>query len=348
MVVYSPKLTNPVPSTWVQGAPIATGTYNPDWNKTPVVDPAVDAPPVDNSIQVQANADREAMARQAQQQTYENQIRAAEEAKRQSSAITTMKGVLESYGLTSLYDRVVGFVKEGYEPETISVLIRTTPEYKARFPAMDELARKGRAISEGEYIQYEQAASGLERRYGLPEGMLMGNVTKLLTNEVSATEMNDRVMLASAASIQAPQDVKDMFKTYYNIDSGGMTAYFLDPDVATPLLEKQYAASIIGTEATRQGIGIDAYGAENLQSLGVSQDQARQGFGTVAASAGLTSGRGDVTSQKELIAGTLAGDQAAQANIARAAGSRVGRFQQGGEFLSTQQGAVGLGSAATR
>ena len=176
----------------------------------------------------------------------------------------------------------------------------------------------------------------------------MGNVTKLLTNEVSASELNDRVLLASAAAIQSPQDIRDQFKEYYGIDTGGLTAYFLDPDVATPLLEKRYAATIIGTEASRQGIGIDVYGAENLQSLGVSQEQAREGFGTVAASRNLMQGRGDVVSQDEMIQGTLAGSQTAQANIERARGSRLAQFSGGGEFLSNQQGAVGLGSAATR
>ena len=303
---------------------------------------------VDNSLEVQRMADEAAMARQLQQQQYEAAVRAAQEAQRQQNATATMKALLESYNLSSLYDTVVNFIKQGYDPEAISVLIRTTPEYKTRFPAMEELAKKGRAISEAEYISYEQTASGLERRYGLPEGMLMGNVTKLLTNEVSASELNDRVLLASAASIQAPQDIKDQFKNYYGIDTGGLTAYFLDPDVATPLLEKRYAATIIGNEASRQGIGIDVYGAENLQALGVSQDQAREGFGIVAASKGLSQGRGDVVTQEEMIQGTLAGNQAAQQGIERARNARLGRFSGGGEFVQTQQGATGLGSAATR
>ena len=228
------------------------------------------------------------------------------------------------------------------------ILIRTTPEYKQRFPAMAALAAKGRAISESEYIAYESAASTLERRYGLPRGMLMGNVTNLLENEVSAAELNDRVLLASAASVQAPQDIRDQFKQYYGIDQGGLTAYFLDPEKAQPLLEKQYAAAVIGTEAARQGVGVDVYGAENLQMLGVSQEQAREGFGRVAGARDLTSGRGDIVTEKELIAGTLAGDQAAQQATQRAIGGRLGRFQGGGEFLQTQQGAVGLGTAATR
>ena len=273
---------------------------------------------------------------------------AAAEQNRIKNASATMKALLESYNLTTLYNTVLGYIKEGYDADAIGVLIRTTPEYKQRFPAMEALSKKGRAISEGDYIQYEQTAAGLERRYGLPQGMLMGKVTDLLTNEVSPTELNDRVILASSAAIQAPAEIKTQFQQYYGIDQGGLTAYFLDPTVATPLLEKQYASTLIGAEATRQGVGLDVYGAENLQALGISQEQAREGFGVVRGARGLTAGRGDVTSEKELIAGTLGGSEEARKNIERAAQGRLGRFQGGGEFLQTAQGAAGLGTAATR
>lgn len=317
---------------------------------TPTVTPQETPNPNDpnSPSNVQRQADEAAAARDAAARAAQALIDQANEQNRQRNAINTIKGVLESMGMMSLYNRVVGFVQEGYEPDAIMVLIRTTPEYKARFPAMEALTAKGRAISEAEYIAYEQTASGLERRYGLPEGMLMGSVTQLLTNEVSASELNDRVLLASAAAIQAPREVKDTFRQYYGIDDGGMTAYFLDPNKATPLLEKQYAASLIGTEATRQGVGIDVFGAENLQSLGITQEQARTGFGNVAASRGLTEGRGDTVTQETLIQGQVAGNEQAQREIERAAQGRLGRFQGGGEFLQTQQGVVGLGSAATR
>lgn len=260
----------------------------------------------------------------------------------------TMKAILGSYGLMSLYDTVLGYIQNGYDAGAIQTLIRTTPEYKRRFPAMEALNAKGRSISEAEYISYEQAASGLERRYGLPEGMLMGNVQTMLENEVSATELNDRVMLASAAAIEAPQDVKDAFQNYYGIGSGGMTAYFLDADIATPLLEKQYAAAQIGAEAARQGIGLDVYGAQNLQGLGITTAQARQGFGEVAASQSLSEGRGDVVTQQEMVAAKLGGDTKAQEKVSRATMGKLSAFQGGGEALQTQKGAVGLGSAATR
>jgi hypothetical protein len=127
-----------------------------------------------------------------------------------------------------------------------------------------------------------------------------------------------------------------------------LTAYFLDPQVASPLLEKQYASSLIGVEARRQGIGVDVYGAENLQELGISQEQARAGFGQVARAESLTSGRGDVVTQQQLIGGTFGVSQQDARAVERAQAGRLGRFQQGGQAVTERKGVTGAGTAATR
>lgn len=270
---------------------------------------------------------------------------AAEQAQRNNLAI--LKGTFDRYNLSSLYAKIEEYVKQGFSNNAIEVMLRDTPEYKERFPAMEVMAKKGRAISEASYIDYERTAAQLETQYGLPKGMLSENVEKLLVGDVSATEMAERVQLASANSLMAPAELKQALSDYYGIGQGGLTAYFLDPGVAQPLLQKQAAAARIGSEALRQGIGLDVYGAENLQELGISQEAARQGFQQIAGLQELTSGAGDVTSNAEMTAGLLAGDQAAVAGLNRAAGARVARFQQGGQYLASQQGVTGLTSAQT-
>jgi hypothetical protein len=275
------------------------------------------------------------------------QSRLAEE-KRQKNAIATLSALMSDYGLESLMNKIKSYVKDGYEADAVMAMIRTTQEYKDRFPAMATLAKKSRAISEGAYIEFERTAAGMERQYGLPSGMLMGNVTNLLENEVSATELNDRVLLAAASAYQAPQEVRDTFQQYYNIDSGGMTAYFLDPEIATPLLQRQYGAAVLGSEASRQSVQVESGLAEELVSMGISQEQARTGFGEVARRRSLTEGRGDVVTQEQLIGGQLMDSQEAQQQIQKAAAARVGRFQQGGASVTGRQGVTGAGSAATR
>lgn len=270
------------------------------------------------------------------------------EANRQRNAIATIKALLDQYGLNSLYNVIVGYVKDGYDADAAMALIRTTPEYKQRFPAMEALAKKGRAISEAVYIDYERGAASLEQRYGLPKGMLTGNVTKLLESEVSTSELNDRVALSSAASLQAPQDLKDTLANYYGIGQGGLTAYFLDPGIAMPLLEKQYATAQIGTEALRQDVGIDVGIASQLQELGVTQQQAREGFGEVSRQREFMTGRGETASRETLIKGNVAGDAEARKQIERIGSGRVARFQGGGGFVGEGQGSrSGLQQAST-
>ena len=128
------------------------------------------------------------------------------ETDRQKNAIAQARELADTYGLTSLYETMVKYIKEGYNDSAIMSLIKTTPEYKQRFPAMEALAKKNRAITEGQYIEYERRAAELERQFGLPSNMLQGNVTQLLTNEVGMDELNDRVVLASGASVTAPQE----------------------------------------------------------------------------------------------------------------------------------------------
>ena len=274
---------------------------------------------------------------------------AAQERQRQINAIESLRGVMESYGLSSLMGKITEYVKQGYDGDAVRALIRTTPEYKERFPAMDALAKKGRAISESAYIEYERNAAQLEKAYGLPSGILGKNaVTGLLTNEVSANELENRVVMAAAGAYQAPQELKDTFLEYYGIDSGGLTAYFLDPEQALPLLNKQYVSSQIGAEAAMQDFNIAVGMAENLQQRGITQETARQGFQDVARQRGFMQGRGDVVTQEQLVSGTLLGEQESAKAIERSKKARLGQFAGGGGYTATQAGVGGLGSAATR
>ena len=297
---------------------------------------------------LQKQADDAAAARDATQRRWEDERSAASLKREQDAAMGQIKSLFNMYGLSSLYTKIEEYVRKGYNADTVALMLRETPEYQTRFPAMKTLTSKGRAISEASYIDYETSSAALEKQYGLPTGMLMGNVTGLLENDVSMVELKDRVTMASAASLQAPREFKDTLLKYYNIGSGGLAAYWLDPTIAAPLLEKQFATAQIGAEALRQNVGLDVDIASQLREIGVTQETARTGFENVASQAGLSAGAGDVASQSTLIQANLAGNAAAKKDVERVAASRTGRFEQGGSFLSDSAGAVGLGSAATR
>lgn len=316
---------------WTVSGPIATGTYNPDWNKPAATQQAAPPGPSAEDLYWEQRTAQEASARTAQQDATAAAVQAA----------------FESYGLGSMYGTILDYARRGYGADTILLHLRQTPEYKARFPAMETMAKKGRAISEAAYIDYERTAAQVEQRYGLPEGMLLGNVTTMLENDLSAAEMNDRVQIAVADSLQAPDDLRTTLADYYGLDPDtALKAYYLDPDVAMPLLEKQSASARIGTWATRQGVGGVGVGlAEELQGLGVTEARAQEGFGAVAQQSGLGAGKGDTASQSTRIDANLKGTAGAAAAVERAARSRVGRFSGGGGFAESQRGVGGLGTA---
>lgn len=94
-------------------------------------------------------------------------------------------------------------------------------------------------------------------------------------------------------------------------------------------------------------MSIDKSLSELLQVEGVSADEARTGFQQVAQQRELTSGRGDVVSQEQLIRGGMLQDAESQKAIERAGMARAGRFQGGGGFVGSNEGMGGLRGAAT-
>jgi len=277
---------------------------------------------------------------------YAEDRRKADERTRVQNVVATLTGVMNDYGLGSLLAKVTQMVQEGVNSEAVMAQVRQTTEYADRFPAMKTLAGKKRVISEAEYIAFERNAASLERSYGLPEGMLgKDQVTKLLENEVSGKELGERVNMAAVGAFQTSVEVKDQFKDYYGISSGGLTAYFLDPDQALPLLERQYTSSQIGAEAQIQDFSFDVKQSERLFEAGATRESARQGITIAANQKSFQDGFGDTVTKDQLIDASLLQDSTAQNSIERVKKGRQGRFNAGGTYASNKDGVTGLGSA---
>jgi hypothetical protein len=67
---------------------------------------------------------------------YDKSVRADEERTRKINAIAVLKQQMDEYGLSSLMDKITQYVQDGYDANAVVALIRTTLEYKDRFPAM--------------------------------------------------------------------------------------------------------------------------------------------------------------------------------------------------------------------
>jgi hypothetical protein len=327
---YAPGATDPnyyTVATSSSPTPTPTGTDSGNTNPPPE-DPAVTAAKI--------AAEQRQKELEAQEQARKNMTEGA------------VKAAFDMYGLSSLFPLIQQYAQQGLTEDQIYLNLRGTDAYKARFPAMEQLSKDGRAITEAAYIDYERKAAQMEQMYGLPKGMVMGSITDLLVNDVSAMELQDRIVLASADSITAPEDLKRQIQDYYGIDGEeAMRAYYLDPDIALPILQKQSAAARIGVQAVRAGVnGVGRSLAEELQGLGVTEEAAGKGFQQVSYQSGLMAGRGDVASQDTLIGANLKGNAQDTNVVTRAATARKNRFAGGGGFETNKQGVAALGSSS--
>lgn len=264
------------------------------------------------------------------------------------SAQGIIKTFLAKYGLGELADWAWGLYTQGNSIEEIMLALREQPAYRARFPAMEQLAQQGHAITEQEYIQYEQTVMGLSRNWGLPGGMYdtPEGIADLLVKNVSAAEVNARLRIAAAAVYTAPPEVRQEMQRLFNLDPGDMVGYWLDPDKALPLLEQKYQAAEVAGAAAQQKLQVSLDEAMRLAQNGVTYDRAVEGFGQVATTGALAAGAGETADQAARTAAVF-GDAAAQQKVQRVQAGRKAAFSGGGSAVETAQGVSGLGGAST-
>jgi hypothetical protein len=51
--------------------------------------------------------------------------------------LSTLSQIFESYGLSALAPKIKEFVQQGFTPDTVTLKLQETPEYKQRFAGND-------------------------------------------------------------------------------------------------------------------------------------------------------------------------------------------------------------------
>ncbi len=124
------------------------------------------------------------------------------------------------------------------------------------------------------------------RNYGLPAdyytkdslGVQQG-FNKLIANDVSAIELEERVLTAQKRVLDAAPEVKTALKQFYpDITNGDILAYTLDPTRGLEDIKKKVTAAEIGGAATQAGLGLTGTRAEELGAAGITKAQAQQGL----------------------------------------------------------------------
>jgi hypothetical protein len=203
------------------------------------------------------------------------------------SAYDILLAEFTQYGLASLVEPLKSLIVSGPSAAELTLALRATDAYKKRFAANTERIKKGlTALNEATYLGLEDKYQSVMRNYGLPATYYskdtMGRqegFEKLIANDVSATELEDRILTAQNRVINAPAEVTTALKQFYpDITNGDILAYTLDPDKALTDIKRKVTAAEIGGAAIGAGLGTSATRAEELAKFGVTGATARQGY----------------------------------------------------------------------
>ena len=200
--------------------------------------------------------------------------------------IEQLRLIFSNYGLDSLAPKITEFIQMGYSPETTTLKLQETPEYKQRFIGNENRRKAGLPIlNPAEYLSVESSYKKILKDAELPAGFYdqPDDFGKFIGGDISPTELQERVSIANQSLQNADKFYTDSLRTYYGLNTGDMIAYTLDPERALPSITRQQKAAQFGAEAARQGIQVAAPMAERFTGqLGVTQQEARQGFEQVA------------------------------------------------------------------
>ena len=213
------------------------------------------------------------------------------------SAYALLYDEFSRYGLGALVTPLQKYIQDGISPAEFTIRLRNEPAYKRRFAANESRIQQGlRAISEAEYIELEDRYQDIMRRYGMPESYyktekdpvtgitLQPGFEKFIAGDVSPVELEDRIQTAYNRVLKANPEVMTSLKQFYGdtITNGDILAYALDTKNAIENIKRKVTAAEIGAGAMMAGLPTGVSRAEELASYGVTGEQARERFQTVA------------------------------------------------------------------
>jgi len=208
------------------------------------------------------------------------------------SAYNLLYDEFDKYGLGTLVSDIRNILVEGsLDPAEFALKVRGTDAYKARFIANEARLAKGlKALSPAQYIALEDQYQEVMRQYGLPESYYAKTGTgvqegfrKLIENDVSNIELEDRISTAQKRVLNANPEVTQALKQFYpDITNADILAYTLDPKNAIENIKRKVTAAEIGGAAIQSGLQTGVSRAEQLGAAGVTKDTAEKGFGTIA------------------------------------------------------------------
>jgi len=185
------------------------------------------------------------------------------------TATQTLIDLFRSYGLADLAPAILQIAADTTLTQAEALAkVYETPQYKARFPAMDQY-RKDKTLgihNEQDYMRQEESYLNVMRAAGLPSGFYdsHANIGQWMANSVSPDEIASRVRRAQQVLDTADPTLINTAKNYYGVDRDHLLAHVLDPNAAAPLIDKQMRSVQAGAAASRNNMQLDKAQAESL------------------------------------------------------------------------------------
>jgi len=220
---------------------------------------------------------------------------------KKKSAYNILFDDLDPLGLGSLVETVLKPLIEdpGISEEQFTTSLRKSSQYQTRFSANKDRITAGlKPLSEAAYIALEDKYQTVMRNYGLPESYyskgqfgVQEGFTKLIANDVSNTELEDRIATAQERVLNANPEVTKALKQFYpDITNGDILAYSLDPKNAIQNIKRKVTAAEIGGAAMtpknamgKEILTTSEARAMELAGYGVDKEAATAGYSTIGA-----------------------------------------------------------------
>lgn len=277
----------------------------------------------------------------------------------EQNAIAQIQNILGQYGfsgttLLALTGWAMHQIIAGNSPTQIVLNLQQTPQFIARFPAIEARMKAGLPpITVAQYLSNEAAYEQAERAAGLQPNF--ASYDTLIARDVSPAEYSDRLTNGYLAVANADPTVVQAFQDYYGVSKSQLAAYFLDPTKADPILKQQAISAQIGGAATmagfhNQGQGLGQPSALRLAQLGVNAGQAQQGFQTLSQESQLynplpgAAHVGTPLSTDALLNAQFGSDGQTKLELELQAAYNKGTTNQGSQVGTTSVGATGAGA----
>lgn len=209
----------------------------------------------------------------------------------QQSAYDLMSNTLKSWGLATLVPDLKKFIIQGdTNADTLALALSQTDAYKKRFAGNADRIKNGLAeLAPAQYIATEEQYRNVLRSYGLPQGFYdsPADLDKFIAQDVSPTELESRVKVATDQYMNADSTQRDIWQQYFGLSQGDAVAHMIDPNKYSLTDLQNKATQVgIGTAAAEQGLGVSADRAQYLQQRGVTLQGAQQAYAAIGSAFG--------------------------------------------------------------